>query len=168
MLVTINTDASFDVNSKFGGYAFWITCDTFREKKSMWFKETCLDSDDSEARSILNALHYTISKDIKISKIIVNTDSLNAIAILTNDKRHIDKYLNGKKKKRRKHWSSLRRVLNDLRKVAEAKGGNMNIEFRHVKAHSEVKDARSFVNEWCDLEAKKMMNKRRMKGSFYL
>ena len=26
--------------------------------------------------------------------------------------------------------------------------------FRHVKAHSGVQDARSYVNEWCDREAK--------------
>jgi len=30
-------------------------------------------------------------------------------------------------------------------------------EFRHVKAHSGKNDARSFVNEWCDKEAKKWM-----------
>lgn len=32
-------------------------------------------------------------------------------------------------------------------------------EFRHVKAHNGAPDARSWVNEWCDREAKKWMRK---------
>lgn len=34
-----------------------------------------------------------------------------------------------------------------------------NYELRHVKAHSKVNDARSWVNDWCDKEAKKWMRK---------
>ena len=32
-----------------------------------------------------------------------------------------------------------------------------NFEFRHVKAHNGVPDARSFINDWCDKEARKWM-----------
>ena len=33
----------------------------------------------------------------------------------------------------------------------------IEVEFRHVKAHSGINDSRSYVNEWCDAEAKKQM-----------
>ena len=32
---------------------------------------------------------------------------------------------------------------------------NLTIEFRHVKAHNGTSDKRSFVNDWCDKNAKK-------------
>ena len=31
------------------------------------------------------------------------------------------------------------------------------VEFRYVKAHNGTKDSRSYVNNWCDKEAKKLM-----------
>lgn len=35
------------------------------------------------------------------------------------------------------------------------------IKTKHVKGHTQTKDARSYVNRWCDSEAKKHMHKQR-------
>lgn len=47
-------------------------------------------------------------------------------------------------------------VAKKLRKVRE-RTGFPDYEMRHVKAHNGTPDARSWVNDWCDKEAKKMM-----------
>ena len=143
MLVTVNTDASFHPDSKHGAYAFWIVCDEFRLKRSDVFKTKCRNPDDAEARCIINALSALKNRpDIRI---IVNTDSLNAIALLTNNKKHIRRYMGNRK------WTHITKAFKKL--------NLSNIEFRHVKAHSGKGDKRSYVNEWCDRKAKSELRK---------
>ena len=36
----------------------------------------------------------------------------------------------------------------------------IDIEFRHVKAHTGKDDARSYVNDWCDKNAKQVVHNR--------
>ena len=152
MLVTINTDASFHPQLKYGAYAFWAICNDFKITKSGVFRKKCINPDDAETKCILNALTVILKAHKGISKIIVNTDSLNAIAYLTNDKAHIFKYRLVKNK-----GIEFREILRKL----PAK--NITIEYRHCKAHSGVKDARSFVNEWCDSEAKRQLRSKILK-----
>lgn len=45
------------------------------------------------------------------------------------------------------------KLYNDLIKRV----GSKKNEIRHVAAHTDNEDARSYVNAWCDMEAKKMM-----------
>lgn len=149
MLVTINTDACFHTQLRIGGYAFWAVSNDFKITKSGVFRKKCTTSDDAEAKCIINALSIILKSHKNITKIIVNTDSLNAIAYLKNDKSHISKYNLSTSK--RIQFSNLFLELRRLYKK------QLEIEFRHVKAHSGVDDKRSFVNEWCDTEAKKQM-----------
>jgi len=149
MLVTINTDACFHTALKIGGYAFWAVSNEFKITKSGVFRKKCTTSDDAEAKCIINALTVILKAHKGITKIIVNTDSLNAIAYLKNDKNHVSKYNLSTSK--RIQFSNLFLELRRLYKK------QLTIEFRHVKAHSNVDDARSFVNEWCDTNAKKQM-----------
>ena len=51
-------------------------------------------------------------------------------------------------------WAHLALIYSQVLAKSENKA---IIEFRHVKAHSGVKDKRSYVNEWCDAEAKKQL-----------
>lgn len=150
MLVTINTDASFHPRLKYGAYAFWAICNDFKITKSGVFRSECLSPDDAEVKCILNALQVVLFAHKGITKIIINTDSLNAIAILKNDREHIKKYVHNNLKKgklfRQKFHSIIRKTEN-----------RFQIEYRHVKAHSGVEDKRSYVNEWCDAEAKRRM-----------
>lgn len=151
-MITINTDASFHPKLKYGAYAFWAVCEDFKILKSGVFRKKCINSDDAEAKCIINALTVILKAHTKIKKIIVNTDSLNAIAYLSNDKYHVKRY--------RLYHSKMNQfstMLNDLKSEYNKK---CIIEFRHVKAHSTIKDKRSYVNEWCDREAKKQMRKK--------
>lgn len=51
-------------------------------------------------------------------------------------------------------------IAKELQKLRRRTGVKMH-EFRHVKAHSGKEDARSFINQWCDTEAKKFMRIKR-------
>ena len=149
MLVTINTDASFHPILKYGAYAFWAISNDFKITKSGVFRKKCKTPDDAEAKCIVNALTIIIKAHKGISRIIVNTDSLNAIAYLTNDKNHVSRYCLSSAKRRQ-----FSKMLSELKSIQ-----NVKIEFRHVKAHSGISDKRSYVNEWCDKEAKKQLRK---------
>lgn len=146
MLVTINTDASFHPKLKYGAYAFWAVCNDFKITKSGVFRRLCQTPDDAEAKCIINALTVIIKAHKGISKIIINTDSLNAIAYLTKDVSHIIKYGLSHSKMRQFQQCLLMLPI-----------GNIKIEYRHVKAHSGIDDKRSYVNEWCDAEAKRQL-----------
>ena len=148
MLVTINTDASFHPSLKYGAYAFWAICDDFKITKSGVFRKKCQTPDDAEAKCIINALTVILKAHKGISKIIINTDSLNAIAYLTKDENHIRKY--GLSMPKMRQFQQCLTML----PISKTK-----IEYRHVKAHSGVKDKRSYVNEWCDSEAKKQLRR---------
>lgn len=73
---------------------------------------------------------------------------MNAIHVLTDDKQAIRRY--------RLTYSGIRKryveVLHNSFLV------HVKIEFRHVKSHTVICDARSYVNEWCDTEAKKKID----------
>jgi len=152
MLVTINTDASFHPKLKYGAYAFWAVCNDFKITKSGVFRKKCIDPDDAEAKCILNALTVILKAHKGITKIIINTDSLNATAYLKNDKKHVRRYGLSNSKLIQFH-ALFRQAKADYKK-------ELTIEFRHVKAHTGVDDARSYVNEWCDAEAKRNMWKK--------
>lgn len=150
MLVTINTDACFHTEKKIGGYAFWAISNEFKITKSGVFKNKCVSSDDAEAKCIINALQSVLHSQKNIHKVIINTDSLNATRILKKDKIGISKYI-------RLNNSNIQKLQAAYDKVIQGSKNNITIEFRHVKAHSNIKDTRSFVNEWCDSNAKKQM-----------
>jgi len=152
MLVTINTDASFHPQLKYGAYAFWAVSNNFKITKSGVFKSVCINSHDAETRCIINALSIVLLSHKDITKIIVNTDSQNSIHILTNDKENIRRYLGTNQK-------MVKILRTEFNKVLSKNLNKVKIEFRHVKAHSGINDKRSYVNEWCDAEAKKQLRK---------
>jgi ribonuclease HI len=149
MLCTINTDASFSKYHKMGGYAFWAVSNTFKITKSGAFKAKCTDSTDCEIKCIINALMTVLHGCAGVTRVIVNTDSMNAIHILTNDRDAQKRWCRGVKING-KYRAAYHKVLSGAKSRAV-------IEFRHVKAHTGEDSARSWVNEWCDTEAKKAM-----------
>lgn len=148
MLVTINTDASFHPYLKYGAYAFWAVCNDWKITKSGAFRKKCQTPDDAESKCIINALTVVLKAHKGITKIIINTDSLNAISYLTKDTKHIHRY--------GLSHSKMRQFQQCLTMLPI---GKIKIEYRHVKAHSGVDDKRSYVNEWCDAEAKKQLRR---------
>lgn len=143
MNITINTDASWHPQDKVGGYAFWIVCDLFIIKKSGRFKTKPRCSTTAELMCIGNAFATLLAqKELPQCRfLVINTDSKNGI--------HQIKYQTTKTGKEVfKLWNRLKSRLQPYKS-----------EFRHVKAHSGKKDGRSFVNEWCDEQAKIMMRR---------
>lgn len=146
MLVTINTDASWCPDTLIATYAFWAVSDNFRIVKTGTFKNKCLNPSEAESKCIINALKSVlIHKDI--TNVIINTDSQQSIDLFTTSTSH----LRGENKET---WASLRKVYKEV-------CGSVKITFRHVKAHTRVSDARSFVNRWCDTQAKKQLREAR-------
>lgn len=144
MLVTLNTDASFWYGVNKGAYAFWAKSNEFCIKKTGVFRQKCLCNTDAEAKAILNGLSTVCNASTFVTRIIVNTDSIPAIAIFQRCKMVTAKDLAEWK------WSHIYKVY-----MALLLRDNLTIEFRHVKAHNGTSDKRSFVNDWCDKNAKK-------------
>jgi len=144
MLATINTDASYSKLTKQATFAFWIKTDMYTIKRSGVIKSLCDTSTEAELKCIINAI-YTISEQTGITEIILNTDSLNSIHILTKDIKNIRKY--------RLHWGD------KYLKMVESIIKNIKIDYRHVKAHNDTDSRRTYVNDWCDKAAKEQMGK---------
>jgi ribonuclease HI len=141
--ITINTDASYHIEKKVGGYAFYIVCDLFKIRKGGMFKNSPANSTEAEMMSIANAIATLLAqKELpKVKWLIINTDSIPAITRIKKAARtgnDLDKQV----------WLLLRKLNSRL---------SAKSKIRHVKAHSKMGDARSKANEWCDTEAKKWM-----------
>jgi|SRR6476661_683234 len=150
MIVTINTDASFSQKHQIGSFAFWIVCNEFRILKSGILKSNVVRPELAEFKCIVNAFHTLFNQDIRgIKKIIVNTDCLNVIHVINDSKPEISRYKLG----------FLKEVLKPYKKII-SKHPSVTIEFRHVRSHTGKGDARSYVNEWCDTEAKKKIREK--------
>lgn len=153
MIVTINTDASFSKTHGVGAGAIWIVSNDFKIKYSSVLRSKTLNPTIAEAHTILNALHLVFRQNISANtRVIINTDSMNAIYIFTTNKDMISKY-------RIKGWKELQRHLDKAKSLKPGVTDKIHIEFRHVKAHVSTDTARTFVNEWCDQEAKRVLRK---------
>lgn len=146
--ITINTDASYSHQYKIGGYAFYIVCDLFKIQKAGIFKNDPKSSIKAEMMCIANAIHtLTAQKELPIADLIViNSDCLNSFSIMC-------------KKSKCSIGRTVAIKIKHLRNALSNRGVMPKYEFRHVKAHNGTPDARSWVNDWCDKEAKKMMRK---------
>lgn len=143
MLVTINTDASFYYNEKAGGFAFWISTDVGRYKVSGALFNV-KNSHDAELKAIGNALAFLKKANLPdVHKIIVNTDCKFAINSIKSHGGN-------------KVATSIHNFIKDIRRYYKKHHGKWDdfIDFRYVAAHTGENDKRSFVNEWCDKEAK--------------
>lgn len=155
-IVTINTDAACHHQKGVGSYAYWIKSDDLFLKGSGIFKDKCKGSTDAEFQAIINALFILKSSSIpEIHLIIFNRDNINT----------------GSKKKGNKYQKMIYYMLKEIyqSKCSWAKKYPHRFtkfyEFRHVKAHSETTDKRSYVNKWCDNECKKQIREWRKNHS---
>jgi len=163
MVITINTDASFSNKWKIGAYAFWVVCKNFRVKKGGLLKNKAITSPtQAECMAIINALHavfYMLLQDNtahKVRMIIINTDSTNAKYVFENDELKIHQY---RLKKYSQQFHGRFRVMC---KKTFHKNQKVEFQFRHVKAHQDTDTPRTYINDWCDKEAKRHMGNRLM------
>ena len=148
---TINTDASHDPVTKTAAWAPWIKSSHYLIKQAGLFDEPVINSSVAEAMAIEKALelldglmaHEEFLRDHRDrGKIVlyINTDSMWTINALKG------------MVKRSKHVAVARR----LRSLAES----FVIIPRHVKGHSAGEDSRSWVNNWCDKQARGLVRAR--------
>lgn len=149
--VTITTDASHHPKSKTAAYAFMITADGFRKKSSGVFKIHMDNSNEAEMACIGNAMTaLTKYEHVGIFDwVCINTDSKSCIRIL---------------KDKRKGKNPIFNATMDIKEELEKYVGRVTL--KHVRAHTDKKNARSLANEWCDERAKELMRRelRKSKG----
>jgi ribonuclease HI len=132
---TVNTDASFCPHTRAGGWAVWISIDGgIKVKKSGMFKDRPRTSTEAELWAIFNGVW--IAASMGVASLLVQSDCKTALA-------------------------HLERNTMQTRQLHASLPCPVTIKTKHVKAHRDTDTARTWVNEWCDTEAKKWMRYQR-------
>lgn len=135
MRATVITDASFCPDTKACGWAAWIAPDLGeRHRASGRFKDIAGDVNVAEVRAAINGI--TLAYRIGARIILIQSDSVAVASAI---------------KKGKWGWAEARTLHFP----------DATVNYRHVKGHTNIQDARSFVNRWCDKEAKRHMKEMR-------
>lgn len=153
MIVTINTDASWHNETKYGSYAFWMVSNAGKVQHSGALRNKCARPETAEFRCILNAIEVLgRMKWPNVQRVVVNTDCLNVIHVIKNDTRAIKKYGLAT-------WGA--KLMTEYNLLLMKHGMNKKeFDFRHVKAHTSTESKREYVNQWCDDKAKEALMKK--------
>ena len=140
---TIITDASFCHKTKAAGWAAWIRIDGLPEpiKRYAEFRQPVNSAQEAEMLAAINGLWLAAQHGVTVA--LVQTDCLAVVHML-----------NGQTKN-----SGLRDDF--TRAMAKAGVLHVNYSGRHVRGHTQTADARSYVNRWCDAQAKTAMKRQR-------
>lgn len=136
MRATVITDASFCAKTKKAGWAAWITLDDGqRVKRYAALKGHVERSDLAEMKAAANGIWLAMKYGA--TDVLLQSDCMAVIDGINQNK-------DGWKRQR-------------------AKAGicSVRIKAKHVKGHTETADARSYINRWCDQNAKNEMRKAR-------
>jgi ribonuclease HI len=147
MRVTIISDASHCGQSFVVGYGFWAVSLRGSHAGSGSFKSTMKDASIAETMAIVNALHCSVRLGIVDSEdeVLIQTDCLNAISFLEERA--------GKKR------TDIKPVVAAFKDIKKSK--SLNIEFRHVRGHTNVMDRRSKAQRLANERARAAMKKAR-------
>lgn len=132
---TVITDASYCDLTKKAGWAAWIRVDGIDEpiKKYGSFKSKVKSSTDAEKMASINGIY--IAKMYGATKVLVQTDCMLVVHLtngITKKQSLVDR------------WSYM---------LSSNGLADILLEARHVRGHTTVNDARSYVNRWCDSKA---------------
>jgi ribonuclease HI len=153
MILTINTDAAYNRKKNFGSYAFYLRSDRIKILKSGIIAEP-INNHLCEIQAILNALFIAEKLEVNFDSIIINTDSDYAINFFKDKPTYT--FIKSREKYQIQ-WSFFKEIRRTLAKKHK-KETLKTLIFRKVKAHQRGKlDSRSWVNNLCDLEAKKAL-----------
>lgn len=150
-ICTILADASYDERVNIGGWAAWIVCDGERIKKYDAIKNPVYSPIEAETIAMINGFYLAVKNFPDCKRFIIQSDCLQAMDVLKNNK---FKYRNSYNNK------LIDKYFNFFFALQPDKS---SVEFRHVKAHSGTATKRQYVNNWCDLHAKKSMRIARLK-----
>lgn len=130
MRATVITDASWCPDTKVGGWAAWISPDIgARVQKSGIFKQKVQNSSEAEIQAAINGCMIAYAMGART--ILLQSDCLAISSAM----------------EKRPMWKK-RQALH----FPDAK-----IRYRHVKGHTSNSNSRSYVNRWCDAEARAHM-----------
>lgn len=150
MRVTINTDASYSPDHNIAAYAYWIKSDQGKICKADLFRNTVLTPNEAEFKAIVNSLHELCHTEwTPINYLHINSDSQNCIDILM-----------GHSIPRQENMQRLTELSLQYLKRLEERREHKNGKFlvcKHVKAHKGITDKRTYVNNWCDVESRKIL-----------
>lgn len=142
---TINTDASFSPKHKRGAWAYWIKGDNnFSSRDS--------GALDGRIRSSLHAELLSFQKALQVIHQITKPEHRGAVLLFVNtDCMFVIHTLDGTiKSKSEQNKILIQQVQNEVKEYKTSA--------RHVKAHVyKDQDSRTWVNNWCDREAKKAL-----------
>lgn len=138
--VTVYTDASFRLDTKWAAWAAWLRCSEGRCKKSFICPPEVTSAFQAEYYSILMGITLAVEK-FKPQGILVCNDCDQAI-------------------KATWPWNKAQDQVAEWRKqIDEIREGGIQIRTKFVKAHAGGGTIQSWLNEWCDRACKKERKK---------
>ncbi|MEZ2310815.1 ribonuclease HI [Paraburkholderia sp. RCC_158] len=146
MLVTVIADASYDPQTRAGGFGYWAVSERKRESGGGPFKSLSRNNNVAEMMAIMNGVHLAFVHGVALpgDAILAQTDCQAAI-LAFEGKRVLqpDETI----------------LVEGLKTLLELKGAT--VRFRHVKGHTSGKEPRLWVNNHCDALAKQGMREAR-------
>lgn len=153
MFVTIIADASYCPELKVAGYGFWAVSDRGRLKGGGAVSTSVETNITAEAFAMCNALHEALLGGIVKSgdSVLIQSDCIGAIQCLNAERTRLN---------------NQERCALDYKENLELSFG-LKITFKHVKGHTNRKEARFKSNNICDFHAKQglalaRMNRRKL------
>ena len=149
MRVTIINDSSHCGQTGAAGWSSWIACDRGKRRFGGGFKRKVSNASVAETQGLINGLVAAIREGLvqKGDNVLLQTDAQSALLLLEG---------------KREPKTEDDKISIDYFKHVAGKF-DLQFNFRHVKGHSSVQDARSHTNRRCDEEAGKFMRKMRKK-----
>ena len=143
IFATVITDASHCSETFAGGWAAYIRIDNCRDAvcHHAAFKKPLRTSAEAELLAAVNGLW--VAQSLGAERMLLQTDCLAVVNLVNGHARRGT-------------------LLQTLSKACKVTGLDLSlVSGRHVRGHTKVKDARSYVNRWCDRMAKEAMREQR-------
>ena len=149
MKIHIFCDAAYCPSSKIAGYGYSIVTDKGTCNGGAEFVGLVSTSTAAEMQAVANTIYTGLMKGLvcRGDSLVVHTDCMSIILAFNGN---------------RKSYSNQEcRSINYINKLILLY--SLNIEFRHVKAHTKKRDANSINNRLCDKIASKALKQARSK-----
>ncbi len=147
MLVTIINDSSFCPDTKSAGWSSWVASNRGKKRFGAAFPKPVPSSLLAEMQGLISGLVRGFNEGLiqKGDKVLLQTDCMPGIHHLEGLTTPNDQDI----------------IITITYFEGFVEAHNLEIEFRHVKAHTNALDTRSVVNRICDKEAKDYMRSKR-------
>lgn len=146
MLVTVITDASYDHETRAGGFGYWAVSERQRHSAGGPFRSLARNNNVAEMMAIINGVHLAFVHEVALpgDAILAQTDCQAAILAFEG---------------KRLLQEDERIIVDGLKTLLQIR--NATVRFKHVKGHTSGKEPRLWVNNHCDALAKKGMREAR-------